>query len=117
MPLRAYTFWIFNQGILTSLMDKGGACRLVLLTVDADAGRAACMVGYGLEPFVGEDSLDRIVSAALPSLGELDYAGALTTALAQADAELTTISEGLPQAFGLHDEEDELAPGTEAFAY
>lgn len=117
IPLRAWTFWIFNTGTLNSPMDKGGACRLMLLTIDADQGRAACMVGYGLEPFVNEDTLNRIIAAAQHALSAQDYAEALHAALEQADVELASISAAIPHAFGLSNEPvKEDVPG-EVFAY
>lgn len=117
MPMRAYTFWLFNQPGLNSPMDKGSACRLVLLVVDADERRIACMVGYGLEPFVGEDALGRIMNAALPALQEQDYACAISDAFDQAGTELAAISRTIPAAFGLRDNEGQEFAGGEIFAY
>ena len=117
MPMRAYTFWLFNQPGLNGPMDKGSACRLVLLAVDADERRIACMVGYGLEPFVGEDALGRIMNAALPALREQDYACAIADAIDQAGTELADISRRIPAAFGLCDNQGEEFKGGEIFAY
>lgn len=117
MPMRAHAFWLFNQPGMNSPMDKGGACRLVLIAVDADERRVACMVGYGLEPFVGQEALDRIMTAALPALQEQDYACAITDALDHAATELAAISRRIPEAFGLRDVQGDEFDGGEVFAY
>ena len=118
MPLPVCAFWLFNRGGFVTALEKGGACRLVLLVLDADHGRAACMIGYGLEPFVPANLVQSIADAALPALRGHDYAQALLDALDLASQELTVIAETLPQGFGLnHAESASLAEPVEAFAY
>lgn len=118
IPLPVCVFWLFNRGGLSTPMEKGGACRLVLLVLDAEAGRAACMVGYGLEPFVSDDVLCRITAAAQPALQEHEYAEAAIQAFAQAEQELAAIAKAVPQGFGLHEGNTANATETdEVFAY
>ena len=117
VPIRAYAFWLFNQPALNTPMEKGGACRLVLFAMDVEHQRLACMVGYGLELFVGEDTLERILSAAQRTLSAQDYAGAILAALEQAETELASLSRGIPEAFGLHVAQSEETPAEEVFAY
>ena len=65
MPV--YTFWLFNRAGISSSVERGADNHLVLLVIDA-GGRpskgAACMIGYGLEPFVGKAELGRCLDLA-----------------------------------------------------
>lgn len=103
-PLRAYSFWLLNRGSLASQMEKGGACRLVLLVVDAAQYQLCCMLGYGLEPLVGETALQNIVRPARAMLSRRDLGGAIHACLHQADKELAAISHAIPIIFGLEPE-------------
>ena len=96
-PLRAITFWIFNLGRLSTPLEAGGACRLVLFLVDTAEQRASCMVGYGLEPFFPEQNLARVAQAAVPAMQKEDYAKAVIAMIARAVEELTTVASALPQ--------------------
>ena len=121
ISLRSYTFWLFNRSTLATAMEKGGNCRLILLTVDVESQRVTCMVGYGLEPFVNDLSLSRIVDSTLPAMRKQDYASAILTALQQAEAEFSLAAKMVPQTYGLHEEAaatgDGSWQGRESFAY
>jgi len=104
VSLRAYTFWLFNRSTLATPMEKGGNCRLVLLTYDVECQRLNCMVGYGLEPFVNDTSLTRIVQAALPALRARDHLKTLLSSLQQVEAELALAAKMVPQTYGLYEE-------------
>lgn len=99
--LGARAFWLFNSGGLSAPREAGGLCRLVLLVLDVANQRAACMVGYGLEPFLAQEILDRIAGAALPGLQDRDPAAAVLAALESARFELAAVSRAIPLAFGL----------------
>ena len=119
VPLAAHAFWLFNTGGLTAAQESGGLCRLVLLELDVPNARAACMIGYGLEPFVPQDALDRIAGAALPDLQKGDPAAAILAALETARTEFAAVSQNIPRAFGLADTGQTASAGgsKEAFAY
>ena len=119
VPLAAHTFWLFNTGGLSAPQESGGLCRLVLLELDVANARAACMIGYGLEPFVPQDALDRIAAAALTDLTKGDAASAIFAALEVARAEFATVSQTIPRAFGLADAGQTAGAGSEeaVFAY
>lgn len=117
VPLAAHTFWLFNNGGLSAPQESGGLCRLVLLELDVANARAACMIGYGLEPFVPQDALDRITSATLMNLARGDAASAILAALEVARTEFATVSQTIPRAFGLSDAGQTAASGDEAAAF
>ena len=101
IPLPAHTFWLFNTGGLTAPQESGGLCRLVLLELDVTNSRAACMIGYGLEPFIPQTVLDRIAAAALPDLQRQDHAAAILAALQCARTEFAAVAETITRGFGL----------------
>lgn len=118
ISLPVFTFWLFNRGGVVPATDRGARCRVLLLVVDVDHGRTACMVGYGLEPFVNESVLQRIADAGSPGLVQHEYAEALIAALACAVEELSEIVESIPLGFGLAEvDEDSEAQGPEVYAY
>jgi len=118
-PFPAYVFWLFNRGNLSPQIESGANCRLVLIALDVASTNAVCMIGYGLEPFIGNTVLQSIAEACLPALEKADYSGAIINALDVAETTFTQISTYLPRAYGLesddHEEADETAE--EEFAY
>ena len=119
IPLAAHAFWLFNLGGLSAQQEAGNTCRLVLLEFDVTNARAACMIGYGLEPFIPQDALDRIAAAALPDLQRQDVAAAIIAALQCARKEFATVAETIPRGFGLSEGGQTSSTGNEeaAFAY
>lgn len=103
IPLPAHAFWLFNNGNLTSPQESGRLCRLVLLELDVPNARAACMIGYGLEPFIPQDALDRIAVAALPNLQNGDPASAILAAMKLMRLEFAAVCQSITHAFGLPD--------------
>jgi uncharacterized membrane protein YgcG len=116
-PLPAHAFWLFNTGGMTAPQEAGGMCRLVLLELDVPNARAACMIGYGLEPFVPQETLDSIADAALPDLEAGDPAAAVLAAMETARTAFATVSQTIPRAFGLSDAGQTAAAGSEEAAY
>lgn len=101
VPLGAHAFWLFNAGALTAAQDSGEHCRLVLLLLDVAHTRAACAIGYGLEPFIPQEALDRIAAAALPDLQRGKCTPAIFASLECARREFAAVAETIPRAFGL----------------
>lgn len=60
-PLALYAFWIFNLGGISIGEEKGGDNHTVLLTLDPLAKKSAITIGYGIEPFIGEADLERLL--------------------------------------------------------
>ena len=119
IPLAAHAFWLFNVGGLNSSHESGSNCRLVLLELDVTNSRAACMIGYGLEPFLPQDALDRIADAALPGLQKGDLPSAILASLKMAQMEFAAVSQSIAQASGENKATHVVASGSDeaAFAY
>lgn len=120
LPLHA--FWLFNKGGLASAVERGGANRLILLVMDPEAQKIACMIGYGLEPFIAEGRLTACLQAALPHLASDDPAAGLCACIEQLEVHLAEVAQSLDQAFGLGVEYEDMEQLTEAgdaaaFAY
>ena len=47
--------------------QKAGENRTILLALDPAKGRSALTVGYGLEPFLGDEALDHLLELAEPA--------------------------------------------------
>lgn len=99
LPLHA--FWLFNKGGLTSAVERGGANRLVLLVIDPEAEKLACMIGYGLEPFVAEGRLIASLQAALPFLASEAPGEGIVACISQLEMHLAEVADGIGKAFGI----------------
>jgi hypothetical protein len=118
VPFPAQAFWLFNGGALIPAQESGSLCRLVLLVLDAAQPRAICMVGYGLEPFIPPDALNRIAASAAKELQSGDPASAILQALAALRVELARVCQAMPRVKQPAQTESPVVPGeAEAFAY
>ncbi len=104
IPLRGYLFWLFNHSRVVPALENGGCNRLILLGVDPTAGTSACMIGYGLEPFVPPSVLSTALGAAATAFAAGDFASGMGAVLGQIAPVLTRVAEEAPQAFGLQGE-------------
>lgn len=71
VSMSVFTFWIFNRAGISSSVERGPDNHLVLLVIDASdraSKGAACMIGYGLEPFIPKQTLEACLSAIGPEL-------------------------------------------------
>jgi uncharacterized membrane protein YgcG len=100
-PINIYAFWLFNRASLFSAVEKAGENRGFLLLIDPQRGEVAVMIGYGLEPFIGETALIGCVSSAASLMQEGLVADAVMASLACLDQKLTEQCQALPRAFGL----------------
>ena len=64
LPLAVFAFWLFNMSGLCRNLDKGGDNHDLLLVIEANLGLACLTIGYGLEPFIGQEHLGFIVEQA-----------------------------------------------------
>lgn len=108
VSLPLYVFWLFNKGGLSSMVERGGANRLVLIVLDPSAQKLACMIGYGLEPFISEGRLAACLQAALPFLASDEPGAGLCACIQQLEIHLAEVAESLNQTFGLGDEYEHL---------
>lgn len=100
-PFELNVFWIFNCGGLSLETNKGGENHTILLVVDPGQERSALMVGYGLEPFLGEEALDHLLELSEPAW----MAGEWTRGILEVIAGLDRLLEGaaleVANGFGL----------------
>jgi uncharacterized membrane protein YgcG len=99
--LSLYAFWLFNRTGIASAVERGGANRHVLLVIDPQAGHAACMIGYGLEPFLGEAELANALHAASQHLGEARLGQGISAFLTEVGCLLSDCVESLESTYGL----------------
>ncbi|WP_193213198.1 TPM domain-containing protein [Luteolibacter marinus] len=66
-PFELHVFWVFNGGGISIESSRGGENRTILLAIDPRRGSTALMVGYGLEPFLGEAALDHLLELSEPA--------------------------------------------------
>ncbi len=115
--ISAYAFWLFNRGALWNELQTDGANRNILLLVDTGRAKASVVVGYGLEPFVGERHLSEALAAARPVLGKGNYAAAIEVTLGHLEHILIDLADNLVRAYGLDPKEVSPRPVVEEGVY
>lgn len=75
--ISTHLFWLFNQGIFCTSDRKGGENHSILLGLDTVQRRVGLIVGYGLEPFLSQKSLDQVLEKAQPLLDKGNYSEAV----------------------------------------
>ena len=103
IPLTLHAFWLFNRGSLFSAVERGGDNHGVLLLIDTSSQRAVTMIGYGLEPFVSEMTLEVCLNAAAGSLAKEEYGPAIEAFIRELERQLTTLQHQIPRTFGLEE--------------
>ena len=77
--ISTHLFWLFNQGVFAAREDIGGKNHAILLGLDTSQRHVGVIVGYGLEPFLDQKSLDQVLAKAQPSLDKTTCAEAVLT--------------------------------------
>lgn len=75
-------FWLFNLGGLAPVEQSLGKNRDLMLGIDPTRGRAALIVGYGLEPYVTPQQLNQLLEGVRPLLRESKYGLAIRDLIA-----------------------------------
>ncbi|MFV1995038.1 MAG: TPM domain-containing protein [Verrucomicrobiales bacterium] len=99
--LNAYALWIFNKSGICSQMNQEGANHDILMMIDAANSGVAMVVGYGLEPFVGEHHLQPVIEAATPHLARGDAYEGCRAAIAELSKMLAHICSSLDKTYGI----------------
>ena len=97
---RPWLFWLFNRGGLHSVMEKGGACRRLLLWIDPETRRLAVICGYGLEPLLPAHGLRDCLHSAGDHAASGQFARAGLAFLRELSLRLTHLHHTLPRTFG-----------------
>lgn len=100
-PLGVHLFWLFNTAGLSSHARKQGDNRDVLIGLDLGGRRVGLTIGYGLEPFLEQAALDKILERSLPQLMAGDFTGALLDMIDDLSDLFRRVSRDLPEIFGL----------------
>lgn len=101
VELPVIIFWVFNRAGLSQESAKQGNNRDIVILIEPNRRQAAMMVGYGLEPFLPQQALDRIIEQAQPYFSSEDYCEGLTIAVERLTELLKSVSQDLPAAVGL----------------
>lgn len=76
-----YAFWMANRARFSSVEKTQNDNFDLLLLIDAASDMAALIAGYGLEPYVSEEDLQRALAALSRPLRAGDWAGAIHACL------------------------------------
>lgn len=77
----AFAFWLANRARFNSLEKKQGENFDILLLIDLATHSAALTTGYGLEPYVPEQDLQKALDALAGPLRQDDIAGGIRACL------------------------------------
>lgn len=80
-PFPLYVFWLFNMAGIETATEKAGDNHTIMLTLDPVSGNSSIMVGYGLEPFLGEPALDHLLEVAEPAWIDQSWAEGIAIVL------------------------------------
>jgi hypothetical protein len=100
-PLGVHLFWLFNTAGLSAEELKFGRNRDILIGVDPQQHHAGLIVGYGLEPFLPQTALERVLECATPHFKSGQVATGLTTLIDQLSNLMEGICQELPSVLGL----------------
>lgn len=101
VPLRTWSWWLFNRGNFSAALDIGFVNRDLLLAIDPARRQAALTIGYGLEPFVSARDLTAALDAGASALAACEWADACGQILATLDKAMVTIISRMPQTYGV----------------
>lgn len=101
-PFDLHVFWIFNCGGFSSENTKGGDNHGILLAVDPVQEKSALMVGYGLEPFLGDDAMDHLLELSEPAWKAKAWAKGVHEIIAGLDRLLEGAALEAAAGFGLN---------------
>jgi hypothetical protein len=100
-PFDLHVFWIFNGGGLSPESLKGGENRAILLTLDPAQEKSALMVGYGLEPYLGDEALDHLLELSEPAWRAGEWTRGILELIAGLDRSLESAALEVANGFGL----------------
>ncbi len=95
-----YAFWLFNRTNLFSAVERGGDNHGLLLLIDPQTSRALATIGYGLEPFVSELTLEKCLRPAVPYLAKQKFAEAGVSFFREVERQFTELTRQMPKIFG-----------------
>ena len=103
-PPASHLFWLFNSAGLSRTESRRGSNRDILIGVDPVQHWAGFIIGYGLEPFLGQEALDHILERATPRLEAGQLGDAATEIITQLGELMEGVCRELPATLGLKDD-------------
>ncbi len=100
-PFELHVFWIFNAAGLSPESQKGGENRSILLALDPAQEKSALMVGYGLEPYLGDEALDHLLELSEPAWKSGEWTRGILELLGGLDRLLESAALEVANGFGL----------------
>ncbi|NNM28890.1 MAG: hypothetical protein HKO57_05170, partial [Akkermansiaceae bacterium] len=100
-PLSVHLFWLFNSAGLSAQANKLGNNRDILIGVDPHGRRAGLTIGYGLEPFLRQETLDGILERAMPQFSSGEFTAGMLDIIDSLSRLFESVSLELPDTFGL----------------
>ena len=101
--ISTHLFWLFNQDIFSASNHPGGKNHSILLGLDTSQQQAGIIVGYGLEPFLAQKSLDHVLEKAQASLSQSAYGEAVLTIIDQIYKLMEEVCNDLNELLDLED--------------
>lgn len=93
-------FWLFNRAGLSQESAKQGQNRDIVLLIEPLRKEAAMMIGYGLEPFIPQSDLDRILAGAQPDFASGNIMNGIESVVGSLSDLLKRVSRELTLSFG-----------------
>ena len=100
-PFDLFLFLIFNHAGLSEESHKGGENRDILLVIDPSQTRCGLIVGYGLEPFLRDETLDHLLELAEPAFRDQRWLDGFITIIDGLDQLLESAAIDLAEAMGV----------------
>ena len=97
-PIGEYTFWMANRARLGSIEATGAENFDLLLGIDVDARAAALVIGYGLEHYLTENDLERVLVPAADAFHAGDFARGIRICLELLTERMKNLVLALEQA-------------------
>jgi uncharacterized membrane protein YgcG len=91
-PFELYAFWLFNEGAFAGKAKRGSDNHALMILLDPYRCEAAIVPGYGLEPLLKLEWLERVLDMAEPLFGEYRWEDGLQLVLDGLDGMLDSVS-------------------------
>lgn len=99
--LSTQLFWLFNSAGLSTEENQLEKNQDVLIGLDPASNRLGLIIGYGLEPYISQNSLSALLELARPDLEEGSPTKALQLVIKKLAALLNNSSQAAKEALGI----------------
>jgi len=92
-PVELYAFWLFNEGGFASKEKRGVNNHALMVLLDPYRCETVIVPGYGLEPLLKQEEMERVLNMARPLFEEYRWQDGLLVILDGLDKVLDSVSE------------------------